>query len=50
MMSTPFAWAIARISRASCTAIFSVMMTIFSRSSLTLISSATPSRTPEGGR
>ena len=42
--------AIARISRASCTAIFSVMMTIFLRSGLTRISSATPSRTPDGGR
>ena len=31
MMSMPFACAIARISRASCTAIFSVMMTIFCR-------------------
>ena len=50
MMSTPFACAIARISRASCTAIFSVMMTIFRRSGLTRISSATPSRTPDGGR
>ena len=50
MMSMPLACAIARISRASCTAIFSVMMTIFCRSSLTRISSATPSRTPEGGR
>ena len=42
--------AIARISRASCTAIFSVTMTIFFRSGLTRISSATPSRTPDGGR
>ena len=50
MMSTPFACAIARISRASCTAIFSVMMTILRRSGLTRISSATPSRTPDGGR
>ena len=48
--STPLAWAMARISRASCTAIFSVMMTIFSRPGLTRINSATPSRTPEGGR
>ena len=50
MMSTPLVCAMARISRASCTAIFSVMMTIFSNPSLTRISSATPSRTPEGGR
>ena len=50
MMSTPLACAIARISRASWTAIFSVMMTIFFRSGLTRTSSATPSRTPEGGR
>ena len=40
----------ARISRASCTDIFSVTMKIFSRSGLTRISSATPSRAAEGGR
>ena len=50
MMSTPWLWAMARISRASCTEIFSVMMTIFFSSELTRISSATPSRTPEGGK
>ena len=49
-MSMPFAWPIARISRASCTEIFSVIMKIFLRSGLTRISSATPSRTPAGGR
>ena len=50
MTSTPAPCAIARISRASCTAIFSVMMTIFFSAGFTRISSATPSRTPEGGR
>ena len=49
-MSMPFCWPIARISRASCTEIFSVMMKILRRSGLTRISSATPSRAAEGGR
>ena len=48
--STPLACAMARISRASWTAIFSVMMMIFFSPGLTRTSSATPSRTPEGGR
>ena len=43
-------WPMARISRASCTAIFSVTMKIFCRSGLTRISSATPSRAADGGR
>src|SRR6266508_1181518 len=49
-MSMPLAWPSARISRASCTEIFSVIMTIFWRSGFTRTSSATPSRTPDGGR
>ncbi len=49
-MSMPFCWPMARISRASCTEIFSVMMKILRRSGLTRISSATPSRAAEGGR
>src|SRR5262249_31546304 len=48
-MSMPLACPSARISRASCTEIFSVIITIFSRPGLTRINSATPSRTPEGG-
>ena len=49
-MSMPLLWPIARISRASCTAIFSVTMKIFSSSGLTRISSATPWRAAAGGR
>ena len=49
-MSMPFCCPIARISRESCTDIFSVTMKIFFRSGLTRISSATPSRAAEGGR
>jgi hypothetical protein len=49
-MSMPFCWPMARISRASCTEIFSVMMKILRRSGLTRISSATPSRAADGGR
>src|SRR6516164_6961733 len=49
-MSMPLAWPSARISRASCTAIFSVIITILRRSGFTRMSSATPSRTPDGGR
>ena len=49
-MSMPFCWPIARISRASCTEIFSVTMKIFFSSGLTRISSATPSRAADGGR
>ena len=40
----------ARISRASCTETFSVIITIFSSCGLTRTSSATPSRTLDGGR
>src|SRR5437016_5354591 len=43
-MSTPFCWPIARISRASCTEIFSVMMKTLRSSGFTRMSSATPSR------
>ncbi len=49
-MSMPFDWPIARISRASCTDIFSVTMKIFFTSGFTRISSATPSRAADGGR
>ena len=49
-MSMPCCWPIARISRASWTAIFSVMMKIFFSSGFTRISSATPSRAADGGR
>ena len=49
-MSIPFCWPMARISRESCTDSFSVTMKIFLSSGLTRISSATPSRAPEGGR
>ena len=47
-MSTPRDCASARISRASCTLIFSVRMKIFSRSGLTRISSTTPSSRRRG--
>ena len=49
-MSMPLACPIARISRESCTASFSVTMKIFFSSGLTRISSATPSRAAAGGR
>jgi hypothetical protein len=49
-MSMPLAWPMARISRASCTEIFSVIMTIFRSPEFTRTSSATPSRTPDGGK
>ena len=49
-MSMPFCWPKARISRESCTDSFSVTMKIFLSSGLTRISSATPSRAPDGGR
>ena len=49
-MSMPFCCAIARISRASCTDIFSVGMKILFRSGLTRTSSTTPSSAAEGGR
>ena len=48
--STPACCAIARISRASWTEIFSVMMKILVSSGFTRISSATPSRAAPGGR
>ena len=49
-MSMPFDCPMARISRASCTDIFSVTMKIFLRSGFTRINSATPSRAADGGR
>ena len=49
-MSMPFCWPMARISRASWTDTFSVTMKILRSSGLTRISSATPSRAPDGGR
>ena len=49
-MSMPRACAMARISRASCTLIFSVGMKILLSSELTRISSTTPSSAARGGR
>ena len=49
-ISMPFICPMARISRASCTDIFSVTIKTFSSAGFTRINSATPSRAAAGGR